>query len=108
MDWQQKAEALASLGELSIKFRERENRIGGPDPWYVSQRIEIKDGPCLLGSYGNGYTPQEALEDHWETLTTRLKPDQYLVIRGLSDDRKAVRWNGFMWADVHEPKRDAA
>ena len=107
MDWQQKAEALASLTELSIKFRERENRIGSAEPWYVSQKIDIKDGGCLVGSYGNGNTPQEAIEDHWEVLTTKLNRDQYIVVRGLSDERKAVRWNGFMWADVPEPKRDA-
>ena len=60
MDWQQKAEALAALCELRIKFRERQWRIGGPEPWYVEQRVEVKDGSILCGQYGNGSTPEEA------------------------------------------------
>jgi hypothetical protein len=107
MDWQQKAEALAALGELSIKFREREWRIGASEPWYVQQRVEIKDGGTLCGAYGNGRTPQDAIEDHWRCLVEQLG-DRYLVVNAGGEDRRAVRWNGFMWAAVREPEREAA
>ena len=108
MDWQQKAEALASLTELAICFREKQWRIGGDEPWYVQQKIDIRDGCCLHGAYGNGYTPQEAIEDHWKRLVDDLSSDQYLVIEAAADKRRAVRWNGFMWQDMPEPKREAA
>lgn len=109
MDWQEKAAALAGLTELAVCFREKQWRIGGPEPWYVQQRIYIKDDCVLRGVYGNGDTPQEAIEDHWKHLVTELPANQYLVICASdSERRRAVRWNGFMWQDVPEPKRDAA
>lgn len=104
MDWQQKAAALEALAEISIRFRK-------PGDWYVVQQVEIKDGGILRGDYGNGRTPEEAILDHWERLTT-IKPPLYLVGRtffdGRVDTRKAVRWNGFMWEAVTEPRQDAA
>jgi hypothetical protein len=108
MDWQHKAAALAGLCEFSIKFREAQWRIGGPEPWYISQGIEVANGRFLTGTYGNGYTPQEAIENHWKVLVDELPAGEWLVIRAMSEDRRAVRWNGFMWADHPEPKRDAA
>jgi hypothetical protein len=104
MDWQQKAEALAALTEFNIKFRERQWRIGAAEPWYVSQRIDVKEtgGSVLTGTYGNGSTPQEAVEDHWQRLVDGLKPTEYLVVRAGDSERRAVRWNGFMWVDVIE------
>lgn len=107
MDWQQKAEALACLAELAVCFREKQWRIGGPEPWYIQQSIDIRDGGCLHGAYGNGYTPQEAIENHWRRLVDELPPDKYLVVRN-GDKRRAVRWNGFMWQDVPELDREAA
>lgn len=104
MDYQQKAEALASLCDLAICFREVRNRIGINHPWYVSQNIDVKNGGCLEGKYGNGATPQEAVEDHWRALVSELPADQYLIIREGGSPRRAVRWNGFMWADVMEAK----
>lgn len=107
MDWQQKAEALSGLTDLAICFREKRDRIGGHEPWYVLQKIDIKDGSCLHGAYGNGATPQEAIEDHWKRLVDELPPDKYLIARW-ADKRRAVRWNGFMWQDVPEPERETA
>lgn len=94
MDYQQKAAALEALGNISIRFR-------SPGDWYVQQHVEIKDGSVLVGAYGNGETPIAAIEDHWNELTD-LKNGQYLVVDALRK-RRAVRWNGFMWADVTEP-----
>lgn len=102
MDWQQKAEALAALADLSIKFREREWRVGGPDPWYVSQNVEVKDGSILSSVCGNGHTPEEAIEDHWKQLVDDLTSRQYLIINVGTKDRRAVKWNGFMWQHVDE------
>lgn len=104
MDWQQKAAALNALGEISIKFRK-------PGDWYVSQNVDVKDGSILCGEYGNGTTPEEAVLDHWDRLTG-VKYPKYLVGRtffnGSVETRKVVLWNGFMWEDVSEPKREVA
>jgi hypothetical protein len=105
MDWQQKAEVLAGLAELSIKFREKEWRIGAAEPWYVNQGIDVGGDGLLRGTYGNGHTPQEAIENHWRLLVTELPGGSYLVTRSPTDERRRVRWNGFMWADVPEPNR---
>lgn len=107
LDWSQKAEALAALAELSIKYRDQKHRIGKSEPWYVDQNIEIKDGNTLIGVYGNGHDPHSALADHWNQLVTNLEPQQYLIARPEDGFRRSVRWNGFMWADVRAPKKEA-
>jgi hypothetical protein len=102
MDWQQKAAALDALAEISIKCR-------GVGDWYVSQKVDVKDGALLVGRYGNGATPQEAIEDHWRQLVDEIEPTpKYLIARTYSDERMPRRWNGFMWIVVHEPERNAA
>ena len=98
MDYQEKAAALNALADIAIKIR-------APNDWYVSQSVEIKDGGVLVGKYGNGSTPKEAVENHWLELVDKLPPDKYLVIHANGDNRRAVRWNGYMWADVIEKKQ---
>ena len=95
MDWQQKAAALEALSEISIRTR-------GLNDWYVNQSVEIgKDGGGVLsGEYGNGSTPQKAIEDHWHVLVEGLAPDEYIVINARTKYRQHVRWNGFMWENV--------
>lgn len=95
MTWEQKLAACQALSACSLKMRE-------PGDWYVSQDVEIKDKSILKGEYGNGTTPEEAVEDHWTRLT-QLAAHEYLVTRaGGGELRKAVRWNGFMWDQVIE------
>lgn len=104
MDWQQKAAALEALAPISIKFRR-------PGNWYVDQQVEVKDGGILRGEYGNGCDPEEAINDHWDKLTTIQSP-LYLVARsffnGNVETRMAARWNGFMWETINEPQRVAS
>lgn len=100
MHWQEKAAALDALAEISLKVR-------GPGDWYVSQDVQIKDDCVLRGEYGNGATPEDAVLDHWKRLVEDIG-GLYLIARTKADNRRAVRWNGFMWTDVPEPKREAA
>ena len=95
MSYQEKAGALNALSPIAINCR-------GPNNWYVSQSVEVADGRFLVGEYGNGRTPQDAVEDHWRVLVEDLKPDKYLVVGASTDKRRAARWNGFMWATVTE------
>lgn len=95
LSWQQKAAALNALAEIQIKTR--------PDgSWYVRQGVEVKRRGVLIGAYGNGDTPQEAINDHWQQLVGDLTTEQYLVVGAYGEKRLAVRWNGFMWARVEE------
>lgn len=94
VDIEQKFEAVQCLARASLMMRE-------PGNWYVSQSVEVKNGSMLEGRYGNGKTPEEAIQDHWEQLT-ELDPGEYIVINAASDNRKAVRWNGYMWSEVDE------
>ena len=97
MTWQEKAAALDALAEIQVMIRK-------PGDWYVSQRVEIKDDGVLISSYGNGVTPEEAIENHWRELVDEIADTpKYLVVRAFQDQRRAVRWNGFMWQDVAEP-----
>ena len=92
MNWEEKADALNALSAISILMR-------GRGDWYVRQSVEIKDGSMLGGGYGNGETPEEAINNHWEKMVLDLTPRQYLVLNAYGADRRAVLWNGFMWAD---------
>lgn len=106
MTWQLKAEAFAALTELRIKFRPIETRFYGAEPWYVEQDIDIRDVRTLIGAYGNGISPIDAINDHWSCLVTNLKAPLCLLVRSRDESKpkRYVRWNGFMWADVEPPK----
>ena len=98
MDWQQKLEALQALGDCALRMR-------SPDDWYVSQNsTELKmhaDDYCLGGKYGNGHSPEEAVEDHWRVLVDDLPPEAMIIIHAMSRERRRqVRWSGYMWKDV--------
>ncbi len=93
MDWQQKADALNSLADIHINIREAGD-------WWVNQSTEIGGDGMLLGSFGNGATPEEAIEDHWRVLVTDLAPGRYIVVSAYRDDRKQWRWNGYMWREI--------
>jgi hypothetical protein len=98
MNWEEKFAALCALTETSLKMRE-------PGDWYVSASSRDVGGDGFLtGVYGNGRTPQEAVEDDWMQLAESLPSDRYIVLGGHRKSRKCVRWTGFMWVEVKEPK----
>ena len=92
MNWQEKAEALNELSEIKISFRKQND-------WYVSQSTEIGGNGMLLGSYGNGATPEEAVEDHWQQLVVDLPHNKFIVTNAYNKGRKERRWNGYMWRE---------
>lgn len=93
MTWEEMFAAIAALGgDPSLRMRK-------PGDWYVLQgRVEVKHRSTLESRYGNGTTPAAAVVDHWQKLTT-LAPGEVIVVNAFTDDRRAVRWNGYMWAD---------
>jgi hypothetical protein len=103
----EKMEALSSLDEdISLKYRSIDYIVDFPpskklESWYVYQSVEIKKGGVLCSVSGNGNTPEEAIEDHWRKLT-ELKMGEYVIVCAGTPNRKAVKWNGFMWKPVAE------
>lgn len=97
MNWEQKLMALKGLAETHLEMRR-------PGNWYIAAhgRGVCGDG-FEVGAYGNGVTPEEAVEDDWEKIVERLPPDRHIKVSkapyGPGDIRR-VRWNGFMWEDV--------
>jgi hypothetical protein len=71
-----------------------------PGDWYVDARMEIKDGSVLVGAFGNGRTPQEAVDDHWAQYAFLPADKGPIVLNAMGESRRHVRWNGFMWQDV--------
>lgn len=65
------------------------------DQWYASGPEQGGDG-LLASLVGRGTTPEAAVDDLWKMVTS-VPTDRHL--RTYNDRR--VRWNGFMWQDVH-------
>lgn len=93
MSWEEKLAAIQSLtGDASLKMRR-------PGNWYVNARMDLGGNGLLEGKYGNGATPEEAVENHWK-IYTMLPPDRYVVVNGNFDGNRRLRWNGYMWREV--------
>ncbi len=70
------------------------------DDWYIGQQTEIGGDGMLIGKYGNGTTPEEAIENHWFKLVDDIEPAKYIVTCAMRDKRKHWRWNGYMWREL--------
>lgn len=101
MTWEQKLQAMNALEPVGLHMRK-------PGDWYTRQgRVDL-GGDGMLSTIGaGGATPEEAVESLWERMTT-LTPGMYIVVGAGSDDRKHVRWNGFMWEELPREKIKAA
>ena len=92
MTWEQKLEALMSLTETTLVMRE-------PGDWYVeAPGRHIGGDGMLYGKYGNGRTPQEAVENDWE-IYSEVKYPMYVVIEN-HKGRNHYVWTGYMWKKV--------
>lgn len=92
LDWEEKLSALQALTDTCLRMR-------SPGDWYVMAHGRCIGGDGFLrGSYGNGKTPQEAVEDDWRQMTTH--PLSSYIVVGSGEKERRVRWNGFMWVDV--------
>ncbi len=88
MTWEEKLAALQAITDTSLCMR-------APGDWYVSahDRAIGGDGLLLTVSYGNGKTPEEAVNADWMEMT--ILPDHKYIQVG---DRK-YRWCKFMWRE---------
>jgi hypothetical protein len=98
MNWQQKLAAIIAFAghyRTSLKMRD-------PGDWYVEAAMSVGGDGMLTGSYGNGTTPEEAVDNHWR-IYSELPANRYAV----NHDNKRARWNGFMWVEVTEEQAKA-
>ncbi len=94
MTYEQKFAALAALSPRPVIHMRK------PGDWYVLMSgVERKEGGCLSSGCVSEATPSLAVEAKWLWATD---PKYYLVINAMRDNRRAVKWNGFMWEDVDE------
>lgn len=100
LTWEQKAEAMDALAPFTFKIVPRHGGGG----WCASVSAEVKSGPILSSGNGHGKSVETAVLALWQGLVTDLKAEDYLVINAMGPNRRAVRWNGFMWADVFEDR----
>lgn len=100
MHWEYKLQALNAIADCHLIMRK-------PGDWYVSAEMSIKkDGGCtLVGEFGNGNSPQSAVDQHWDKYS-ELDSDHFVVAKKYGK-RVAVRWNGFMWDHVEESAQAA-
>lgn len=66
--------AFADRYGLVMRVREREReRPGTATRFYASFiSVEVKDGPILRGEYGNGATPEEAIQNYADAIRGKL------------------------------------
>jgi hypothetical protein len=117
LTFEQKVVAIQSLLNVgnSITWHYNTHGFGAEEPdWYChADRLEISDGAILRAVMGHGATAELALDGMW-TEMAGLKGDERIVINSYRDDRRSVRWNGFMWepfTELHltgatQPKRN--
>lgn len=67
-----------------------------PGDWYVSSDLCILDNGCIVGKYGNGQSPDEAVRNHWEIYSNVEYPN--VVFN--SDTSKKYLWNKYVWKEV--------
>jgi len=93
MNWEQKFQALMAIcPEVSLKMRK-------PGDWFVSiPWVSRREGSVLSSGCDSAKSPEEAVAQRFEWATN---PKFYLVTT-VNSCRRAVKWNGFMWADVDE------
>lgn len=86
--WQDRLAAMQVLADASVRMRK-------PGDWYVQQGISVSNGVILSGYYGNGSTPEAAVEDHWR-IYTRLDEGTWIAVKD-GDDRMNAVWDGDAW-----------
>lgn len=72
-------EGFADKNGLIMEVHER-THVDSPERFYAHfENAEVKDGIILIGNFGNGHTPKEAIENYAKEISGKL-----LVIRAMS------------------------
>ena len=94
LTWEEKLEIIQSIeGMFSFNTFLAMRKPGN---WYVQSRTHIytENSPMIHGNYGNGKTPQEAVENHFKIYVEDIKDNQYVEYEG-----KKYRFEGHIWKE---------
>ncbi len=79
-------EEFADSHHLTMVVRERRLPVGNPSRYYASfEAAEVKGDGVLIGTYGNGSTPEEAIANYANEITLKT-----LVLDAMNDDRREI------------------
>jgi hypothetical protein len=79
-------EEFAEANDLTMTVNERRLPKGDPARFYASfNGIEVKDGPVLCSTYGNGSTPEEAIRAYAPEISMKT-----LVLDAMRPTRKTI------------------
>jgi hypothetical protein len=87
MTWQEKFAALQRLCPTHLEMRK-------PGDWYVAahrREMTYAGYGFLSGRYGNGATPEEAVEDDWRQVAEG--DPWYVVLDAMGPSRRHLRWD---------------
>lgn len=84
--WEEKLSVLQAISNVALRMR----AIGD---WYVDSNMAIAGGGTVQGGYGNGATPQEAVEKHWDLYVTNLPKDRFIDV----GTKQYQRFSDFVW-----------
>lgn len=94
LTYQEKMLALSVICEPKLQMR--------PDmSWYVSTKIDRKEGCILSGGLVSASTPEEAINVYWDWATD----SRYYIVTDRNGVRAAFSWKSFMWVSVDERVR---
>jgi hypothetical protein len=100
MTLRQTVKALRGLSDLYI-----ERTDGYVAEWFVGFKpgVEIGgDGGALMSVGAHGHTRQEAILRLWRNVTSEVPTRKHLVVDAFGNNRREVKWNGFVWQKVNK------
>jgi len=72
---------------LEMEIHERSRPIGDPARYYAHfRRADIKNGGVLIGAFGDGSTPEEAIKSYAQRIDM-----QTLVINAFTEKREEIQ-----------------
>lgn len=105
---QQMADVLDGLSQLTVRLLRNDHRTWpGSDeaPWTASlDNVEIGDGYTLSSVQGRGSTPDDAITALYEQVTSVPKSKRIVLRAMRGEERRELRWTGFMWLDDPLPR----
>lgn len=84
---------------LVMRVRERAHKpVGSPQRFFASfNNVEVKDRGCLVSVYGDGRTPEDAIDAYARALSRRP-----LVVNAFRESRKDIKPHTVLAARTQE------
>jgi hypothetical protein len=77
-------EQFANKHELVMEIYERPHDITWAEPFYANfVHAELAENGCLVGAYGNGYSPEDAIKDYAKRISGKR-----LVLNAFTNEKR--------------------